>query len=83
MKFKVIKVGTNNKVTFTKEELEELLDEVYESGRKDGYNALFYPYTAPPVPDMPEQVDPPTIEQIDWDSILTPADEEALKLKEM
>lgn len=79
MKFKVIKLNSNDKATFTKDELEELLEEVYESGRKDGYNALFYPYTAPPVADMPEQVDPPVVEQIDWDNVFTKAEEDELK----
>lgn len=76
MKYKLIKLDKNDKVTFTKEELENLLDEIYEEGRKDGYQSLFYPSTIA-IPSEEEIVAP--VEQIDWDNVFTKEEENELK----
>lgn len=44
MKYKVLQLDANGRISFTKEELEKLLDEVYEDGRRDGYGWRYYPY---------------------------------------
>lgn len=48
MKYKLIEMK-DGKITLTKKELEELLDEVYEAGRIDGLNSapVYYPYYYP------------------------------------
>lgn len=66
MKYKLIKMDKNDRVSFSKEELETLLDEVYEEGKKDGYNLLFYPCSAPTVSTI--DCDP---NQLDWDNVFT------------
>lgn len=54
MKVRVFYPNKDNKIIFTKEQLEKLLDEVYEEGRAYGYNqgynanrpiSITYPYT--------------------------------------
>jgi len=44
MKYKILQLDENGRISFTKEELEKLLDEVYEDGRRDGYGWRYYPY---------------------------------------
>ncbi len=44
MKYKILQLDANGRISFTKEELEKLLDEVYEDGRRDGYGWRYYPY---------------------------------------
>lgn len=41
MKYKILQLDEHGRISFTKEELEKLLDEVYEEGRRDGH---WYPY---------------------------------------
>lgn len=36
MKYKIYTVNTDNKIEFTKEELQKLMDEIYQEGYKDG-----------------------------------------------
>ena len=45
MKYKILQLDANGRISFTKEELEKLLDEVYEDGRRDGYGWRYYPYS--------------------------------------
>lgn len=54
MKVRVFYPNKDGKITFTKAELEKLLDEVYKEGRADGYSqgyhdgkpvTITYPYT--------------------------------------
>lgn len=54
MKVRVFYPNKDNKIEFTKQQLEKLLDEVYEEGRVKGYNqgyadgrpvTITYPYT--------------------------------------
>lgn len=42
MKYKILQLDEHGRISFSKEELEKLLDEVYEEGRRDG--AYRYPY---------------------------------------
>ena len=44
MKYKILQLDEHGKISFTKEELEKLLDEVYEEGRRDGYGWRYAPY---------------------------------------
>lgn len=83
MKYKIIKLDRNNKVTFTKEELETLLNDVYEDGRKDGYSALFFPTTPEKIEltsdDTVATDTPDIVGQVDWDNVFamqTPVVEE-------
>lgn len=46
MKPIVVKPDKNGKISYTVEELEKLLEEVYNEGRKDGISQ--YPYYIPP-----------------------------------
>ena len=47
MMVKVFKFGENNKVEFTQKELENLLNEVYNNGYRDGRNSKDYTWTSP------------------------------------
>ena len=48
MKVKVIYVNEDDSITFTKEDLEKLLDEVYDEGYKDGKsNIMVSPFQIP------------------------------------
>ena len=42
MKVKVFTLNENKKIEFTKNELKELLDEMYNEGYKDGANKYYY-----------------------------------------
>ena len=44
MKYKILQLDEHGRISFSKEELEKLLDEVYEEGRRDGYGWRYYPY---------------------------------------
>ena len=44
MKYKILQLDANGRISFTKEELEELLDEVYNSGYEDGRKTCQWPY---------------------------------------
>ncbi len=44
MKYKILQLDANGRISFTKEELEKLLDEVYEEGRKDANYYWYRPY---------------------------------------
>ena len=44
MKYKVLQLDEHGRISFTKEELEKLLDEVYEEGRKDANYYWYKPY---------------------------------------
>lgn len=44
MKYKVLQLDANGRISFTKEELEKLLDEVYEEGRRDANYYWHRPY---------------------------------------
>ncbi len=46
MKYKILQLDANGRISFTKKELEELLDEVYNSGYEDGRKTCYYPYWA-------------------------------------
>lgn len=74
MKFRVLKLDRNNKITFTKEELETLLDDVYEEGR----NSWFY--AGPTETDKTEHLADPLTDQVDWDSLFTQDEIDALKV---
>ena len=41
MKVKVFETDKNGKISFTKDELEKLLNEVYDSGYTDGKNSTY------------------------------------------
>lgn len=43
MKIKIFTPDADGKISFTKKELEELLNEVYSEGKRDGY--CYYPTT--------------------------------------
>jgi hypothetical protein len=47
MKVKVFTLNENKKVEFTQEELEKLLDEVYEDGVTEGKKSNYYYYRYP------------------------------------
>lgn len=44
MKYKILQLDANGRISFTKEELEKLLDEVYDNGYEDGRKTCQYPY---------------------------------------
>lgn len=44
MKYKILQLDANGRISFTKEELEKLLDEVYNNGYEDGRKTCVYPY---------------------------------------
>ena len=44
MKYKILQLDANGRISFTKEELEKLLDEVYDNGYEDGRKTCYYPY---------------------------------------
>ena len=44
MKYKILQLDANGRISFTKEELEKLLDEVYEDGRRDASYYWYRPY---------------------------------------
>lgn len=44
MKYKILQLDANGRISFTKEELEKLLDEVYDNGYADGRKTCQYPY---------------------------------------
>ena len=74
MKFRILKLDRNNKITFTKEELEALLDDVYEEGR----NSWFY--AGPVEEDKTEHLADPLTDQVDWDTLFTEDEVKALKV---
>ncbi len=43
MKYKILQLDANGRISFTKEELEKLLDEVYDNGYEDGRKTCQYP----------------------------------------
>lgn len=49
MKYKIFNLDKNGRISFTKEELEKLLDEVYNDGYEQGSKKYIYPttYTEP------------------------------------
>lgn len=47
MKVKVFTLNENKKIEFTQEELEKLLDEVYEDGVTEGKKSNYYYYRYP------------------------------------
>ena len=44
MKYKILQLDANGRISFTKEELEKLLGEVYDNGYEDGRKTCQYPY---------------------------------------
>ena len=44
MKYKILQLDANGRISFSKEELEKLLDEVYDEGYQDGRKTCQYPY---------------------------------------
>ena len=44
MKYKILEVGADGLLSFTKEELEALLEETYNAGYEDGRKTCQYPY---------------------------------------
>lgn len=52
MKIKVIYVNEDDSIIFTKEDLEKLLDEVYDEGYKDGMRNVYTPYIPIPTGDQ-------------------------------
>ena len=44
MKYKILQLDANGRISFTKEELEKLLDEVYDNGYEDGRKTCQWPY---------------------------------------
>ncbi len=56
MKYKILQLDANGRISFTKEELEKLLDEVYNNGYEDGRKTCWYPYwtykTEPTYPNI-------------------------------
>ena len=48
MKYKILKMNDDNKIIFTKQELTDLLDEVYTDGYRDG-NRHWYTWTSPTI----------------------------------
>jgi len=51
MKYKILQLDANGRISFSKEELENLLDEVYSNGYDDGRKTCQYPYwTYPTTP---------------------------------
>jgi len=44
MKYKILQLDANGRISFTKEELEKLLDEVYNNGYEDGRKTCQYTY---------------------------------------
>ena len=69
MKYKVLKLNEDNMAVFTKEELEALLEEVYEEGKKDGYSMIFYPdLSSKTITDSGS-------DQLDWDNVFNMIEE--------
>ena len=69
MKYKVLKLNEDNMAVFTKEELEVLLEEVYEEGKKDGYSMIFYPdFSSKTITDSDS-------DQLDWDNVFNMIEE--------
>jgi len=56
MKYKILQLDANGRISFTKEELEKLLEEVYNNGYEDGRKTCWYPYwtykTEPTYPNI-------------------------------
>ena len=49
MKYKILQLDANGRISFTKEELEDLLEEVYNNGYDDGRKTCnYYPYQISP-----------------------------------
>lgn len=49
MKYKILQLDANGRISFTKEELEDLLEEVYNNGYDDGRKTCnYYPYQINP-----------------------------------
>ena len=60
MKYKILQLDANGRISFTKEELEKLLDEVYEDGRRDERGWRYTPYitcTTGPYTTIPNKYD--------------------------
>ncbi len=53
MKYKILEVGADGLLSFTKEELEALLEETYNAGYEDGRKTCQYPYWIQPAPYDP------------------------------
>lgn len=57
MKYKIFSLDENGRISFTKEELEKLLDEVYDDGYSEGSKKYVYcyptTYTEPYNPNKP------------------------------
>lgn len=54
MKYKILQLDEHGRISFSKEELEKLLDEVYEQGRRDGaYRYPYYWYTNTGTAEIP------------------------------
>ena len=53
MKIKMFYPNNEGKIEFTKEELEKLINEVYNEGKADGRNETYQPIVAPIMPPPP------------------------------
>ena len=63
MKYKILEVGADGLLSFTKEELEALLEETYNAGYEDGRKTCQYPYWIYQVP-----YDPPHKQENWWEA---------------